>query len=187
MRAPLALSAVCLVLVMAAALGVAACASSSSSLGHEELPTAVPGDFAFVAAYGVTARNQIDTFKGTFTKDIVSQSKPNPTVELRLTPDELDGLYADLVKMHILGFASQFPPPKDRGMKNGTMVRVTPSQRYLLRIRVAGTEKIISWDDNANLMTPDAKALRAWFQKLRTIIQNKAEYKAMPPAEGRYL
>jgi hypothetical protein len=51
------------------------------------LPAVQPADFGFVAAYGVGVRNQIDTFQGTFTKDIISQTKPNPTVELRLTPE----------------------------------------------------------------------------------------------------
>jgi hypothetical protein len=188
MRLPLPFLAVFCVLVVVAGLGVSACGSACAPTGSGEaiLPDVMPADFAFLACYGVGAKNQIDTFRGTFTKDIVSNSNPNPTVEFRLTADELDRLYGDLVRMHILEYPSQFPAAEDRDPKDGLMVVVTPYESYVLRIRAAGTEKLISWDDDENLQTPRAIALRAWFLELQTIIQNKPEYKAMPPAEAAY-
>ena len=189
MRLPAPFLAVFSVLLVVTSLGASACRPGSTPTGSGEatLPDVMPADFAFLACYGVGAENQIDTFKGTFTKDIVSDSKPNPTAELRLTADELDRLYGDLVRMHILEYPSQFPAAEDRDPKDGVMVEVTPSLTYLLRIRAAGTEKLISWDDDENLMTPRAVALRAWFDELQNIIQSKPEYKAMPPAEAGYL
>lgn len=187
MRSSLRLLAVCSVLLATVSFSATACQSASRESHKTELPKTMPADFAFSGAYGVGAKNQIDTYKGTFTKDIVNPSKPNPTVQLRLTTGELSRLYGDLVSMHILDYPSQFPPPEDRGAKNGTMVHVSPSHSYVLRITAAGAEKVVTWDDDANLMTPEAKALRAWFRELESIIQSKPEYKAMPPAEGGYL
>lgn len=51
------------------------------------LPEAVPGDFGFVARWGVGAKNAIDTHAGTVTKDRISE--PSVTAELEL-PRGLD-------------------------------------------------------------------------------------------------
>lgn len=187
MRSRLRLLAVCSVLLVMVSFSATGCQSASRESHKTELPKTMPADFGFSAAYGVAAKNQIDTFKGTFTKDIVSPSKPNPTVQLRLTAGELGRLYSELASMHILDYPSQLPPPEDRVAKNGTAVVVMPSESYTLRIKAAGVEKVITWDDNANLMTSEAKALRTWFRELENIIQSKPEYKAMPPAQGGYL
>jgi hypothetical protein len=53
---------------------------------------------------------QIDTFEETFTKDIISQTKPNPTAELRLTTEQLGSLYQDLHAVGILNYSSDFRP-----------------------------------------------------------------------------
>jgi hypothetical protein len=89
------------VLLVMAPLALGACGSAQqTSIGSDPgdagttasapgLPEQIPPDFGFTAAYGVDARNVLDTFTGTFTKDIINPNKPNPTVELRLTPEEL--------------------------------------------------------------------------------------------------
>ncbi len=144
----------------------------------------MPADFGFVAAYGVTAKNVLDTFAGTFTKDIISP-KPNPTAELRLTPEELATLYQDLVDMGILDYPSVFRPELEN--QSGTMMMVQPYKTYLLTIRAGGNEKHISWEDANQMSTPRAEALRDWFTKLQQLIEATPEYQAMPPAEGGYL
>ena len=149
------------------------------------LPASPPADFSFVAAYGVTSKNVLDTFAGTFTKDIISPSKPNPTVELRLTAEELATLYQDLVDMDVLDYPSVFQPESEN--TSGTMVTMEPHQTYLLTIRMTGIEKHISWEDAHQMRTPEAKALRGWFKKLQLMIEAKPEYRAMPPVEGGYL
>jgi hypothetical protein len=64
------------------------CSSASTTTSKEVgLPGDQPSDFAFVASYGPYGKNWLDTFTGTFTKDLISPTKPNPTVDLRLTRD----------------------------------------------------------------------------------------------------
>ena len=157
----------------------ASCRSATPTTAGAQLPAVQPADFGFVAAYGVGARNQLDTFKGTFTKDIISQTKPNPTVELRLTSDELASLYQDLRTMRILGYPSN--------LDTTTGMTASSPTSYRLRIRAGGTEKSISWGYGDFAGTPEAQALQDWFEKLRQMIEAKPEYQRMPPLEGGYM
>jgi hypothetical protein len=160
--------------------GISTTNETWSGIGTSEvtLPESVPADFAFFAAYGVWAKNQFDTFRGTFTKDIVSQNKPNPTVDLRLTADELATLYQDLRAMKILDYSSAFLPTTGTTMSTYTS--------YILNVRAAGTIKYISWDDKGLSTEPRATALRKWFEKLQGMIEAKPEYSSLPAAEGGY-
>ncbi len=148
------------------------------------LPRQMPADFGFVAAYGVTAKNALDTFAGTFTKDIIS-SKPNPTVGLRLTPEELATLYQGLVDISILDYPAVFRPEQED--ESGVIAWIEPHDTYLLTIRAAGGEKHIFWEAGYQGGLPRATALRDWFTKLEQMIEAKPEYQAMPPTEGGYL
>jgi len=155
------------------------CRSTTPTTAGAQLPAVQPADFGFVAAYGVGARNQIDTFKGTFTKDIISQTKANPTIELSLTSDELASLYRDLRTMRILGYPSN--------LDTTTGMTASSPTSYLLRIRAGGIEKSISWGYGDFAGTPEAQALQDWFEKLREMIEAKPEYQRMPPLEGGYM
>ncbi len=164
---------------LAAGMFASNCRSTTSTTADAQLPAVQPADFGFVAAYGVGAGNQIDTFKGTFTKDIISQTKPNPTIELSLTSDELASLYQDLRTMRILGYQSN--------LDTTTGMTASSPTSYLLRIRAGGTEKSISWGHADFAGTPEAQALQDWFEKLRQMIEAKPEYQRMPPLEGGYM
>jgi hypothetical protein len=149
------------------------------------LPRQMPSDFGFTAAYGVQARNVLDTFTGTFTKDIINPNKPNPTVELRLTHEELATLYQGLVDISILDYPAVFRPEQED--ESGVFPWIEPHDTYLLTIRAAGGEKHIFWEAGYQGGLPRATALRDWFTKLEQIIEAKPEYQAMPPIEGGYL
>jgi hypothetical protein len=171
----------CCALLGCPAVGVFAadCRSTTPTTASAELPAVQPADFGFFAAYGVGARNQIDTFNGTFTKDIISQTKPNPTVELRLTPEELASLYQDLRTMGILDYPSDFQPK--------THWTASSPTSYRLEIRAGGIEKSISWGYADDATTPEAQALQDWFERLQEMIEAKPEYQRMPPLEGLYM
>jgi hypothetical protein len=171
-------------LLVCAGLGMAAtaCASPSPTTltsSGAELPAVQPADFGFVASYGAYGKNQLDTFKGTFTKDIISQTKPNPTVELRLTAEELATLYQDLRAMHVLDYPDSLDP-------SNTGVTASTPTSYRLEMRVGGLAKTVSYVHGDSPKTEQAKALADWFEKLRAIIEAKPEYQQMPPLEGGY-
>jgi hypothetical protein len=143
-------------------------------------PAEVPPDFGFRAAYGVTAKNVMDTFAGTFTKDLVLNGQA--TTDLRLTVEEMQSLYRDLLEMQSRWqlFTTPFSL-EDTGMF------VTPSVIYQLEWSVGDFSTVpIVWDDSVLSSEPKAVALRDWFDKLGRMIEAKPEYETLPPAEGGY-
>ena len=174
---------VCLVAALGClAMGVfiTACESKSpTTASGAQLPAVMPADFGFVAVYGPYGRNELDTFGGTFTKDIISPNNPNPTVDLRLAEEELADLYQDLRAISILDY------PSNMDTTNTGMTASTPTS-YRLDIRAQGMERSISWEHGEFAATPEAEALLKWFEKLRTMIESKPEYQRMPPLEGGY-
>jgi len=175
-------SLVCCALLGCLAVGMfaASCeATTTPTTSGVQLLALQPADFGFVAAYGAYGKNEIDTFNGTFSKDIVSQTKPNPTAELRLTSGELASLYQDLRTMRILDY------PSNMDTTNTGVTASTPTS-YRLDIRAGGIKKSISWEHGEFAGTPEAKALQDWFKKLQEMIEAKPEYQQMPPLEGGY-
>jgi hypothetical protein len=172
--------------VLPAVLGVAvsACGTSPPTTASTEvgLPAAPPADFGFIADYGPYGKNRLDTFAGIFTKDIISQTKPNPTAELRLTPEDLASLYQDLRAMRIL----DYPASLDPSNTGRTGITASTPTSYRLQIRVGGIDKTVDWGHGEFARTDQAKALLDWFEKLRAMIEAKPEYQQMPPLEGGY-
>jgi hypothetical protein len=150
-------------------------------------PEQMPEDFGFVAAYGVGARNVIDTFAGTFTKDLGPSEEP-VTTEFSLSREALDSLYRDLVLIQNQWwvFTTEFSPDPDPD-NTGTTVFVQPYMTYRLEWRAGGfTSLPVVWEDSALSADPKAAALRGWFKKLQRLIEATPEWKALPPMTGGY-
>jgi hypothetical protein len=158
---------------------IAEASACDFSPGFELSPT-MPEDFALVLAYGVTLRNVLDTAAGTFTKDLISSQIPTATTALVLSAEELKTIYAELRRIDIAGYPALFHP------KDTTGWRHTPFEAYYLRLRVAGQEKEISWEDEDDSAAPDAVALRDLLKSIRAMIEAKPEYQSLPAAEGGY-
>ena len=161
------------------AAGCASSTTTTSIAAAAKLPAAQPADFGFVASYGAYGKDRLDTFAGTFTKDIISQTKPNPTATLRLAADQMAALYQDLRAMEF----QDFPDFLDPG--NTAVTASTPTS-YRLDIRADGVTKTVQFVHGDLPETEQAKAYVAWFEKLRGMIEGTPEYKQMPPLEGGY-
>jgi hypothetical protein len=161
------------------AVGCTSATATTSVAAAPALPAAQPADFGFVASYGAYGKNRLDTFAGTFTKDIINPAKPNPTATLRLTADQMATLYQDLRVMEF----QDFPESLDPG--NTDMTASTPTS-YRLDILAGGVSKTVSFAHGDLPKTKQAKDLVAWFEKLRGMIEATPEYKQMPPLEGGY-
>ncbi len=87
-------------------LGAAEQAITTSRSGDKtaSLPTTMPKDFGMVAAFGVYGKMVLDTFAGTFHKDMVLPQDTTATADLRLTQAELEQAYSQLVAMDILAY-----------------------------------------------------------------------------------
>lgn len=169
------------------AVEIPSAAATTTSRAAVALPEEMPADFAFIAAYGVDARNVFDSGAGKFTKDLGLQEGP-VTTDLRLTKAELKTLYDGLVRMerawHV--FTTPFAPHPDAS-GTGTTSYVTPSSTYHLEWSAGDFHPpSITWQDSAMSLDEGAKALRGWFQQLRQMIEATPEWKAMPSMTGGY-
>jgi len=150
-------------------------------------PLQMPEDFGFVAAFGPYGRNVIDTFQGTFTKDLGLQEEP-VTARLTLSPEALAALYRDLVLMEGQWqvFTKGFDPDPDPG-NTGTTTYTYTYSTYHLEWRAEGfTSLPVVWEDSARSTDSEAVALREWFATLRALVEATPEWKALPPMTGGY-
>jgi hypothetical protein len=145
------------------------------------LPEEMPADFGLILAYGVTARNVLDTFGGSFTKDLISSETPTAGTTFSFTDAQLREIYGLLRGVDITGYPVQFLPADD------DQYWVTPSQTYYLRLRAGGRTSEIRWDDQNESRVKEAADLRRVIRRIQEMIEVTHEYKALPRARGGYL
>jgi hypothetical protein len=141
-----------------------------------KLPSTKPKDFNFVFSYGVGSKNQLDTIKGQYTKDMVTE--PSVSTNLKLSDEDMDTIYSEIRKINILDYPDSFKP------KNN--VKQNPYYTYNFKIIANGIEKNISWVDENVSESKEAVQLRELFKKIQEITENKEEYKKLPEAKGGY-
>lgn len=163
---------VCLCILLVAIL-LAGC---NLTIGKNKLPSTKPKDFNFVFSYGVGSKNQLDTIKGQYTKDMVTE--PSVSTNLKLSDEDMDTIYSEIIKINILDYPDNFKP------KNNVIQ--TPYYTYNFKIIVNGMEKNISWADENVSESKEAVQLRKLFKKIQEIIESKEEYKKLPEAKGGY-
>ena len=151
----------------------------------------MPDDFSFVAAWGVGAKNSIDTFAGTVVKDRITE--PAVGGQLVLSSVAMQTLYQDLRTMEntwqLFSAGLNFDPePYSEIYPPGVTSFVTPFMTYRLDWRGAGFVSMhVDWDDSMLSPEPKAAALRTWFRMLREIVEAMPEWQALPAPVGGYL
>lgn len=133
-------------------------------------------NFNFVFKYGVDAKNKLDTIKGKYVKDMITEG--SITIDLKLSNEEMNTIYSEMNRVNILNYPENFE-------SEGGMV-VTPFETYSLRVIIDGKEKNIYWKDQSLSKTKEAVQLRELFERIQVIISNKEEYKKLPEAQGGY-
>jgi len=142
-----------------------------------EMPLEMPTDFNFMVSfgYGEVTKNEIDTFKGTVTKDLIV--KGSATANIVFTTVELREIYDKMRAIDIMG-------PK-KSTKDGRCFK-TPSNEDKWKITVNGETKTFSWTDKYCAMTEDANQLLELRNFIKNMVESKEGYKALPEAEGGY-
>jgi len=160
----------CLSLIVFSLVG---CNSTST---ENKLPASIPEDFNFVFNYGINAKNQLDTIKGEYTKDMVTDS--SITTSLKLSDEEMNTIYSEMKKINILSYPKIFKPKSN--------AQQTPFDTYSIKIIADGSEKNISWNDENVSEAKDAVQLRKLFKIIQEIIINKDEFKKLPEPKNTY-
>jgi predicted small lipoprotein YifL len=181
-KALLVLIALMMLIAGAASCGKYIPESSTPSGGDLNSPTPDESTFNFILNYGTFARNEIDTYRDKFTKDMVID--PPITVDLRLTEEEMDRIYQKMVEIDFFSYPEEFrvtAPP------SGATTIVTPYSSYYYTVEKDSQIKKLRWGDE--IMNPDEKAdkLRELYYLIMSIIESREEYKALPEPRSGYL
>ena len=138
--------------------------------------------FNFIFKYGVTGRNTLDTFQGTFTKDMVTD--PAITIELTLSQAEMDSIYQKMVEIDFFNYPDKFSV---HVADNETKTEVAPYATYFFRVEYEGKTKELLWHDKYVNSDVQADKLKELISLIKSIIEAKDEYKALPAPSGGYI
>jgi len=167
-----ALSIIAVLTLAAVLLGMTGCDKQTSEK---------PG-FNLIFKYGVTAKNELDTFKGTYTKDMVTD--PSITIGLRLSEEEMNSIYQKMLEIDFFSYPEAFKATVPSGELTGM---VTPFSSYYFTVEYDSQVKKLQWEDNVT--NPDEKAskLRELIKLIKSIIESREEYKKLPEPKSGYL
>jgi hypothetical protein len=137
--------------------------------------------FNFSLNFNTYGKDQINTYNGTFTKDLVLDG--TKTINFTL-PDEIkQEIYKLMVNADIMSFPDSL---KVNGMF------VTPSCDYKLKVTIGGKTKTIEWKEGfyPSIMTEGLPKENAEFlnivKYISDYIYDTKEYKRMPKPNGGY-
>ncbi len=157
-------------------------AQGGTPLPTPNVPSTSPtSSINLVFKYGVEAKNELNTFAGTFTKDMTVD--PSITVQLSLTPEEMIRIMQKMEEINFFEYPDNFFVKVPSGSPT-TMV--TPHSSYYFKVQYKSGIKELQWDDK--IKNPDAQAsnLRELIQLIKNIIESKDEYKSLPTPRGGY-
>jgi len=162
-----------IVLALVAALSGTMCCSA---------PPPHPSNFNMIFKYGGGAGNELNTFEGTYTNDMIMD--PSITVDISLSKQELDRIYQKMIEINFFGYPDQFSVSVPPGQSFGL---ATPHCSYYFRVEYDSKVKELSWEDNITNEDKKAEKLRELIKLIRDIIESKEEYKQLPPPRGGYI
>jgi len=134
-----------------------------------------------VFSYGVGARNVLDTFSKTFTKDMIGD--PPITIRMWLTEEENSRIED---KLNEIGFF-------DRGFTKlawgvGVIGEKTPYSTFYLKVQYGLQVKELKWADRYIFFKDDKvmSDLNELNDLIQSIIMAKPEYQKLPEPRGAY-
>jgi hypothetical protein len=129
--------------------------------------------------YGVGAKNVLDTFAGSFTKDLIGDSPV--TTKMTLTEDELHRIE---VKLDEVGFFNKSDwDLLPHGKVAGSM---TPYSTFYLRVSLNGVVRELRWNNQVVFSGEVSGPIDEVIDLVLTIIEAKPEYRSLPDARGGY-
>jgi len=137
--------------------------------------------FNLIFRYGVGAKNELNTFDRTYTRDMVQD--PSITVKLSLSEEEVDSIYQEMMEIDFFDYPDNFsivpPTSESRGI-------VTPYYSYYFKVQRDSGTKELWWEDEIVYEDMKADRLRELINLIWDIVKSKDEYKALPELTGGY-
>ena len=147
-------------------------------------PTPQEPNFNFVFRYGIMAKNILDTFQGTYSKDMVAD--PNIMIYLSLSEEELDRIYDKMVEIDFFNYPDKFSVSGPPGVPTGIK---TPYSSYYFKVEYNSMIKELWWNDQIvykDYQDEKADRLRELIMLIRDIVESKEEYKKLPEPTSAY-
>jgi len=155
---------------------------SSSSKTHpsnQTMPDEMPDDFGFSVSFGYGKKNEINTFKGTVTKDLIDDGIA--TIDLVLSDAELLEVYEKMKEIEVMQPKKFNPKPM-----TGESCEQEPYEEDEWEIMIDG-ETIEHYISGKYCEpTEDAKQFHALRNFVYNKIKNKDDYRELPEASGGY-
>jgi hypothetical protein len=164
-------------------LSLAACAGPHSGAPSTPTPSASPTGRAvtgLVFAFGVGARNVLDTTRGTFTKDMIVASPI--TIPMELSRSEMARIVQKMDEIGFFSYPVALTVPA--GSRGGQM---TPFSTYRFAVRTGAVTKRVQWDDEFATGDERALGLRSLADLIENIVVARPDYRQLPEPEGGYL
>jgi hypothetical protein len=166
--------AILLVLILVLSLGIYIYTQKTQS---DAKKAANVSAFNLIFKYGVGAKNELNTYNGTYTQDMVLD--PSITTNLTLTVEEKWQILQRIDEMDLFSFPGNFSANPSGW--------VTPQADYYIKVQNGSQTKEVSWNDNSLMDSNIHSNLEQLASYIQSVIVQKAEYKALPTPRGGYV
>ncbi|MGD8189699.1 DUF4362 domain-containing protein [Brevibacillus ginsengisoli] len=136
----------------------------------------VPKDFHFKVKFGVEAKNEINTFSDSLTKDLIKDGVIT-IHNFTFKNDELIEIYNEIKKADIF---------LKKELNSNTYCRQIPFNSYELSVQFNGRFQTYTWSEENCGLTKDAQDLTRIVQLIRRIVEKKEQFKKLPESRGGY-
>ena len=138
-------------------------------------------DFNLKFAYGIDAKNVLNTFQNTYTKDLILDG--TTTVSFFLSDEELHQMRNKMDEIGIFSYPDTFIAVTADSITQ----HIDPYATYDFEVKSESTIKHVAWNDAIINQNTQAIKLRELISLIRTVIESKPEYSKLPAAKGGYL
>jgi len=138
-----------------------------------------PVNLKIIYSYGVGSKNILDTFAGTYTRDMVVDAPI--TVKMILNSEEFSRIESKLKEIGFFG--SDYKQLLPGGIAIGLG---TPYSTYYLKVQYDGThERELMWNNKVIYKDDDA-SLNELSRLIESIIEGKPEFQSLPEPRAGY-
>ena len=131
--------------------------------------------------FGACFTDALDTFNGTFTKDLLFDAAI--TIPFRLSPGQMTAIYGKMIEINFFDYPAAFSVPTP--MFDQTWVIQMPAERFHIVVRNGNASKTLDWIDAIREPeSREAQKLRALFEMMMEMISARPEYRHLPERNG---
>ncbi len=126
--------------------------------------------------FGTGAKNELNTFHGTFTKDLILDG--TVTARLILTTEELEQIQQQIIEADFFSIPETFPLKEQLTL---------PDYSFYLMVNNGANTTAVRWNNNSQIDSSTEVRLNQLADFIISMISDKPEVKMLPPSKGGYL